>query len=95
LSGLNQIQKRIQNLLKNGFEKLEKEKEKDFSLISVFGPTQPERLSLLGRPGSSPATRAASAFTPRAARLPFSPAPFFGPSRRRPSLRAIARRPPA
>jgi hypothetical protein len=30
LSGLIQIQKRIQNLLENGFEKLGKEKEKDF-----------------------------------------------------------------
>jgi hypothetical protein len=31
LSGLNQIQKSIQNHLENDFENLEKEKEKDFS----------------------------------------------------------------
>jgi hypothetical protein len=38
LSGLNQIQNRIQNLFGKCFEKLGKEKEKDFSSLLAFGP---------------------------------------------------------
>jgi hypothetical protein len=38
LSGLIQIQKRIQNLLKNGFQKLEKKKKRNFPLLLAFGP---------------------------------------------------------
>jgi hypothetical protein len=38
LSGWFQIQKRIQNLLENGFRKLEKEKEKEILFYSAFWP---------------------------------------------------------
>jgi hypothetical protein len=38
LSGFSQIQIGFKNLLKNGFEKLEKEKEKEIHLHSDFGP---------------------------------------------------------
>jgi hypothetical protein len=38
LSGLSQIQNGFQNLLENGFEKLEKEKEKENPFHSDFGP---------------------------------------------------------
>jgi hypothetical protein len=46
LSGLFQIQKRIQNLLENSFGKLEnkKEKEKGFSLLSWLLAHRPSRL---------------------------------------------------
>jgi hypothetical protein len=42
LSGLNQIQNEFQNLLENGFEKLEKEKEKGNQFHSEFGPFLPQ-----------------------------------------------------
>jgi hypothetical protein len=45
LSGLLQIQKRIQNLLKNGFEKLKK-KKKRVPLLSWLLARQPSRLLL-------------------------------------------------
>jgi hypothetical protein len=38
LSGLNQIQNGFENPLKIGFEKLEKEKEKENHFLSVFSP---------------------------------------------------------
>jgi hypothetical protein len=41
LSGLNQIRNGFQNLLENGFEKLEKEKEKGNQFHSEFGPFPP------------------------------------------------------
>jgi hypothetical protein len=52
MSGLNQIQKRIQNLLKNGFEKLEMEKEKDFPLSFDFGPVSRPGLIFLRSPAA-------------------------------------------
>jgi hypothetical protein len=42
LSGFSQIQIGFENLLKNGFEKLEKEKENGKSAHLGFGPTQPQ-----------------------------------------------------
>jgi hypothetical protein len=39
LSGLIQIKKRIQNLLENSFEKLEKKKEKDIFSPLGFWPS--------------------------------------------------------
>jgi hypothetical protein len=39
LSGLLQIQKRIQNLLKNGFEKLKKKKKRVPPPFLAFGPS--------------------------------------------------------
>jgi hypothetical protein len=46
LSGLIQIQKRIQNLLKNGFQKLEKKKKRNFPLLLAFGPAIRQACSL-------------------------------------------------
>jgi hypothetical protein len=45
LSGLNQIQNGFKNLLKNCFEKLEKEKEKEIHLQLEFGPALPRPAS--------------------------------------------------
>jgi hypothetical protein len=41
MSALNQIQNGFQNLLENGFEKLEKKEEKEFFLLGPFLLPQP------------------------------------------------------
>jgi hypothetical protein len=46
LSGLIQIQKRIQNPFENCFGNFEKKKKKIFPLLSAFGPAQPRALRL-------------------------------------------------
>jgi hypothetical protein len=75
MRGLNQIQKRIQNLLENGFEKLEKEKEKGFP--------HPFGFSSVSRPGliflRSPAARGPFSFP----RIPLGPSPANGLTRAR------------
>jgi hypothetical protein len=71
LSGLNQIQIGFKNLLKSGFEKLEKEKEKEFFLLSG-------RFSYRSPP---PRPAAAARFPP------FPPPRLHFPSRAEPSNR--------
>jgi hypothetical protein len=46
LCGWFQFQKRIQNLLENGFEKLEKEKEKEILFYSAFWPNSAQAPAL-------------------------------------------------
>jgi hypothetical protein len=80
LSGLNQIQNGFKNLLKNGFEKLEKKKKKGFSppfcfrilAASLRSPVRAAHFPPLARPvsrsGPSPAAG------PIRVRAPFLPA---------------------
>jgi hypothetical protein len=73
MRGLNQIQKRIQNLLENGYEKLEKEKEKDFPHPFGFSPVSWPGLIFL----RSPAARDPFSFP----RIPLGPSPANGLTR--------------
>jgi hypothetical protein len=76
MSGLNQIQFGFKNLLKNGFEKLGKEKRKE--ILSAIGPL------LLPQPQPRPASPRAARLLPRPPRFPWAelkPRPV-GPSSR-------------
>jgi hypothetical protein len=75
LSGLNQIRNGFQNLLENGFEKLEKEKEKGNQFHSEFGPFLPQP-SARGPP-LFPASRTRATDEPVPPVSDTSPFPFF------------------
>jgi hypothetical protein len=76
LSGLNQIRNGFQNLLENGFEKLEKEKKREISFIRnsarfFRSPAHvARRLSLSARGPPSPLLRSAPALGPSRGRRP-------------------------
>jgi hypothetical protein len=90
-SGLIQIQKRIQNNLKNALKYLKRKKKKSFFPLPSFRPIKPSSLSLTRSPLSSMAhllPRAWSSPSPRDS--PLGPSPVDGPVRvqRFPSLTA-------
>jgi hypothetical protein len=71
MSGLNQIQIGFENLLKNGFEKLEKEKKGNSFLLGPFSLPQPISPACCGGPfPPSPLLRSASALGPSRGRRP-------------------------
>jgi hypothetical protein len=92
LSGLIQIQKRIQNPFENCFENFEKKKKRVYSLLSVFG--------LAIRPGLPPSSPTLG-LAPSTAQLhpsllargrPISPSPLRAMGRAQPLAQHRARR---